>query len=111
MGTLIKAVCSCGYASKVMQQGIGFAYFDTGDYYEPAYCDQCGEVRLRNRRKRPRCGYCRKRMHFYFDDVGANPVPSPDDLVFTNYLEQKELWHCPACKQETLRFEQWGTWD
>lgn len=74
MGQLLKATCSCGYASSVMQQSISFAYFETGTFYERAYCDPCGVVLQRScHNKTPKCALCKSTRHFYFENCVTPP--------------------------------------
>src|SRR5690606_24456806 len=115
MGYIIQAVCICGLKSEEFYQGIGFRYFEDGSRMEPAYCDPCGVVIGRDISKRySKCPQCRKKVRLYKDDVKdveEREVEMNISLITDNYIEEKELWHCPGCKRETLRFEHVGLWD
>jgi predicted Zn-ribbon and HTH transcriptional regulator len=111
MGTIIKAVCTCGLESDTIHQGIGFRYFENGVRIEPAYCDSCGIVVGRDISKSfSKCPQCRRKVKFYTEDVEESDEKVPG-LATDDYLDEKEFWHCPRCKRETLRFKSLGLWD
>jgi|SRR5690554_3875986 len=115
MGYIIQAVCECGLRSKEICQGIGFKFFEDGSRIEPAYCDPCGVVVGRDISKRhAKCPRCRKKVRFYkedVEDVKEGDVETNLGLIIRDYITGKDLWHCPGCKRETLRFEHFGLWD
>lgn len=98
----------------MIYQGIGFQYFENGVRIEPAYCDNCEIVAGKDTSKAYcKCPRCRRKMTFYEDEVqlANNEVDAITEMASRDYLEEKEYWHCPRCKQETLRFESRGLWD
>ena len=113
MGYLLLANCKCGYKSKTLQQGVGFNYSEDGSYYEVAYCDGCKRVQdADSSQVGASCKRCKAPLRFYKEDIEMTET-STNDFGFpnTDYLEQKEYWHCPKCKQETLTFSSAGLWD
>lgn len=112
MGYIIRAICPCGLVSDEMMQGIGFNYFESGYNCEPAYCDTCGIVVGRDASKSySKCPTCRKKVKFYNESLNQPNKEQDPCTPTSNYMEDKELWHCPRCKQETLQFESMGCWD
>ena len=110
MGYLLKAICSCGYESKEIMQGIGFDYARKGIYYEPAWCDNCGIVEARDgREEHPECKTCHAVMHFYQEEDEAPVTYDILGLRETDYDKRK--WHCPRCQQQELSFVKIGLWD
>jgi predicted Zn-ribbon and HTH transcriptional regulator len=93
-------------------QGVNFSYFETGYYCEPAYCDTCGIVVGRDVSKSySKCPTCREKVKFYNESLNQPYKEQEPSTLSSNYLEEKELWHCPRCKQETLKFESMGCWN
>jgi hypothetical protein len=110
MGHVLKARCQCGYQSEELLQGIGFDYAWNRAYFEPAYCNNCGTVEVRDgREKNPLCATCYDVLHFY---QAEDEAPTPDEipgLPQTDY--GKRSWYCPRCHQDTLSFITTGFWD
>ncbi len=112
MGDIIIAVCPCGLTSKQIFRGIGFIYFETGHFCEPAYCDTCGIVEGKEAsRSYSKCPSCRRKMKFYNPQLNEQEEEVSGEPAFSHYLEGETQWHCPKCKQETLKFENIGCWD
>lgn len=112
MGNIIQAVCPCGLESEEILQGIGFGYFTNGIRTESAYCDACGIVIGRDISKSfSKCPASRRKIKFYLEDVEESEVENQPGMATDDYLQQKEHWHCPRCKRETLTFESLGLWD
>ncbi len=112
MGNIVQAICSCGLQSEMIHQGIGFKYYENSIRIEPAYCDRCGIVFGRDISKSfSKCPRCRKKVKFYKEAVEESSVEKGLGLATDDYLQEKECWHCPRCKRETLRFESLGLWD
>ena len=110
MGNLIQPSCTCGYFAVPMMQGLGDSFFESGIYYEPAWCSNCTIVEPRNgNEKEPTCCTCHDKMHFY--KRGYATPNTTSILPDTNYLQQKKYWFYPACKQEKLEFIFVGLWD
>lgn len=66
MGTMVRAVCTCGYEYSFLQGG-GFLDFLEVDK-EPALCSNCHRLVVVNYiSKRPRCPRCRRKIIFYND--------------------------------------------
>jgi predicted Zn-ribbon and HTH transcriptional regulator len=113
MGSIIKAICPCGLESEEIMQGIGFNYLERSIQMEPAFCDACGIVIGRDIQKLySKCPKCRKKMTFYKPETEEEDDEAIGySFASDNYLQQREKWHCPRCKRETLRFEFMGCWD
>ncbi|ALJ00766.1 hypothetical protein [Rufibacter tibetensis] len=111
MGNIIQASCTCGLESEQIFQGIGFQYYETRIRLEPAYCDLCGIVSGKDMGKNfCKCPKCRKKMKFYYEGLEADDNED-SDFPSSEYLESKEHWHCPKCKDENLIFGSMGCWD
>ena len=109
MGNLIQPSCTCGFLAVPMMQGLGDSFFESGIYYEPAWCSNCTMVEPKNgNEKEPTCSTCHDKIHFYKRGYASPNTTSilPD----TNYLRQKKYWFCPACKKEKLEFIFVGLW-
>ena len=109
MGTMLQAVCRCGY-EKGFCQGGGMADFDEVDK-EPAYCPLCRELVVVNHMgKRPLCPGCRHKITFYND-------PSLASGEEVEKIQWGEFWLpargclCPKCGEMTLEFVQRGCYD
>ncbi len=116
MGSMMQAVCTCGYESEMMNLGFGFnsMIFDKNgivglDAYEPFYCEACKNVQEGSGLKKfNRCTNCKKKMVSYLE-----PLIS-DEMQLHSAREEKLLkqrWRCPSCKKNTLRFYECGLWD
>jgi rubredoxin len=113
MGSIIQAVCPCGLKSKEIMQGIGFNYPELKKQIEPAYCDSCSIVIGRDISKLYcKCPTCRIKVVFYKPEINEREVDiSEYSFVSDSYLQERDKWHCPNCKRETLQFEFRGCWD
>jgi ribosomal protein L37AE/L43A len=112
MGSLIRATCTCGFESEQIMQGFGFMYFETEAFYEPAYCDHCGTiVEMDGRDQVPVCEKCNNKMTYYKNEVDAPAVNELTGMPNTEYLSEREFWHCPRCKKQNLKFIHEGMWD
>ncbi|HSN61721.1 MAG TPA: hypothetical protein VLR49_12350 [Ferruginibacter sp.] len=110
MGNLIQPACSCGYIGEQMMQGLGYSFFESGIYYEPAWCPNCAIVEpMDGNERQPTCTSCQGEMHFY--KRGNSSPDATSSFPDTSYLQQKQYWFCPACKQEKLEFIVLGLWD
>jgi predicted Zn-ribbon and HTH transcriptional regulator len=112
MGTIIQAICPCGLESEPIMQGIGFSYPENKTQMEPAYCDTCGIVVGRDLSKLfSKCPKCRKKIRFFLEEMET--VDEEQSFIYPSldYQRDKEHWHCPRCKQETLQFWSMGCWD
>jgi predicted Zn-ribbon and HTH transcriptional regulator len=112
MGDLIKPICSCGYESEQMKQGIGFKYIETGVFYEPAFCDNCGIVEERDASEKSlKCVRCKGRMPYYKTLIKARAKDRYSGFPNTDYINKRLYWHCPKCKEQSLQFLHEGMWD
>ncbi|WP_210466822.1 hypothetical protein [Rufibacter roseolus] len=50
-------------------------------------------------------------MKFYNPQLNEQEEEVSGEPAFSHYLEGETQWHCPKCKQETLKFENIGCWD
>ena len=112
MGYLIRAKCLCGYESDQLMQGFGFMYAETGAFYEPVYCNHCGTVEEKEGSiENPLCDTCHSKAVYYRTETNEAVWDEITSMPNTEYLKVKELWHCPRCKEQTLKFIQEGFWD
>jgi len=117
MGTIIKATCQCGFESKDIFAGGGFANFMT-ELAAPAFCNKCKSLIVSNyRSKNPKYPKCKGKISFYNDktlqegeseeDIFSWSLPNEEGefrLADTSYL-------CPKCKEMKMRFMVVGCWD
>lgn len=120
MGSIIMAICECGYSSQHLFVGGG--RIDHDKLTAPAICTKCKTVIERNYLKPPaKCPKCRRKVKFYNepvlqsslkDDSEENNIfewhmDNPNEDFFlpdTNYL-------CPVCGQTKMKFLNCGCWD
>lgn len=105
MGSILKAVCSCGFIADDIMQGIGFDYSSGKLQLEPAYCDECGILAAREVNSGAQCEQCNRAMKFYSQ---PNEEASVGLIIST---PPEGLQHCPRCKQNNLQFTSIGLWD
>lgn len=107
MGTVIQAICECGYES------------------EPLYVGYSIESSVPN--TAGFCEHCEKVVTVFDDDYRCSDCggvvvayePSPleaDDPDFpindsAEWLLDKPEWYCPVCKNHSLQFVYGGLWD
>ena len=85
--------------------GPGFDSIEKGNYYRPAYCDHCENVKtVGSEIENPRCPTCRRLMGLY-----EGRPESPDALSSIDYTGTAQ--YCPRCKSNSLQFEDIGMWD
>jgi hypothetical protein len=110
IGTIIQAVCECGYESEEVFQGGGFESFTTTDM-EPAYCPKCKELVVENRFvKEPRCSKCHGDIKFY-DHLDVGPGRTGPGFQWGKVVIPSEKCLCPRCGKRTMRFVMAGCWD
>ena len=112
MGSLVIAVCECGYTAESAVGG-GMATFKEICYF-PAYCEQCHELVEADLLARPvNCPVCEGTPVTPYNDekligeIGEEEVESWNmeedlgrELVLTN-----GTYFCPACEEFKLRFK------
>ncbi len=108
---MLQAACSCGYTSGSLMYGIGFAYFETGSYWELAYCDQCSVVKTVDGKKKKVCGKCKNQLQVYKKKGASIDEDSMPHLPACDEFEDGQSYHCPRCKEEKLIFQSCGCWD
>jgi hypothetical protein len=98
MGSVVQAVCSCGYQSAELLDGFGMMF--DGPVYQLFTCDRCREVRAVNvRTKRPRCPGCRRSIRARFRSHEKWVDKEPPALP------------CPRCAAPALVLNLLAIWD
>jgi len=106
MGSIINAVCKCGYQVHDCFVGVGMDYTQSLKNPEPAICFHCSSLQIVNyNSQRPRCSTCKKEIHFYLDDSALSTSPSGEAICCSStYL-------CPKCGKMDMEFNVVGVWD
>lgn len=125
MGSIIKPICSCGAPFKQLFLGGGMMNF-LKVCSVPGVCMNCGTIIETNiLAKSHRCSKCKNKMtllgevisfeeeteHFYTSENHYVFSWGIDSMLDRNYVLENKLYHCPKCKEETLKFEDQGCWD
>ena len=119
MGTIIKAICNCGFKSEDVFAGGGFSNFRT-ICLAPALCLNCKTFVVKNYlNKYSRCPVCRKKVTFYNNPIlQVSTVDLDKESIFSWHTKEKEefllpdtLYLCPKCEQIRLKFVWIGNWD
>ena len=117
MGSIVEALCPCGFSSGSFFLGSGMLGPPTRCAM-PALCRNCRRIGAHDfLGKRPRCSACRGPVEWCA--VEASPDRDPDEAppVFDWTVEGRTFvlsdvdYRCPACDQTTMRFLQAGCWD
>ena len=114
MGSIIKAICQCGFESEDIYAGGGMADFMTR-LSAPAYCKKCHSLVVSNYlSKRSRCPKCRGRVIFYNnkelqisenqEEVFSWAISNEEDV----FRLPKTLYLCPRCGKMKLEFHDIG---
>ena len=121
MGSLLTPHCSnCKFPFKQMMVGGGMM-----DFLEsvkiPFSCYDCGTLSVRNiYSPSNKCSKCRKEMVMFGKEVSDVDSEEYSDSVFEwgmrsfgsgGYVLMYENYHCPKCKEMSLKFEPTGMWD
>jgi hypothetical protein len=121
MGTMVQALCQCGFESGILGFGGGWSNFTT--YCgAPALCQACGALQVANYLdESSRCARCGGPVVYYDDPrLWANADDTPADSSHFSLwnLEGGRVFRlpdthclCPKCGQMTLRFMDIGCWD
>jgi predicted RNA-binding Zn-ribbon protein involved in translation (DUF1610 family) len=124
MGSIIKAVCECGFSSPHIYAGGGFLDFRTSCKV-PAICYKCDDIVVVNYlRASVNCPKCGEEVIFYNDpslrkeSTGAEGETELD-AVFSwrmphtgkSFCLPATQYLCPKCGKMTLKFYQVGNWD
>jgi DNA-directed RNA polymerase subunit M/transcription elongation factor TFIIS len=122
LGSIIRAVCDCGFESQDIFAGGGFVNFMT-DLAAPALCQHCHSLIVANYlENRGNCQKCGNIIVFYNDPslrVSNNKGTNNERYVFYWRLpdEQGEfalvdtLYFCPKCNKMMMKFIDVGCWD
>jgi len=110
MGSIIRAVCECGYDSGDIYQGGGFLNFMKEDI-EPAYCRKCKKLVIANHMlKHPKCPDCKGKIVFY-DNQELWSEDSKLGYCWGNVVIPFDKCFCPQCGKKTMKFQDVGLWD
>lgn len=122
MGSIIKAICECGFESGDIFAGGGFLNFQT-ICSAPAICLNCNRFLIKNYMKKySKCPVCWKKVTFYNDpsvQIQINESYKKSDNVFSWHVNDEKgefrlpntRYLCPKCGKMTLKFEKVGNWD
>ena len=121
MGTIIKAICKCGFESKDILAGGGFSNFQT-TCMAPAICLNCRKFLVKNyKEKDENCPTCGKKVVFYNDPSLQIRIKEPTKarVIFSwrisddgkDFRLPDTLYLCPECGEMTLTFVEGGFWD
>jgi len=114
--------CSCGFESEhPLHLGGGMMNF-MKECDLPFYCDNCNIVITRNVKTKTeikkfnRCPNCKRKVQHYGEITDQLKYNWEDIFDWRidddqHYVLQDELYHCPKCKQNKLKFEDFGYWD
>ncbi len=119
MGTIIKAICKCGFESENIFAGGGFVSFRT-TCIAPAVCVHCAKFLVLNYiEKDPECPECGKKVTFYDDPSVQKQRKDPGGKdIFSWNTNSKGVFRlpdtsylCPKCGKMGLKFTLVGLWD
>jgi len=121
MGSIIKAICKCGFESEDIFAGGGFRNFQT-TCTAPAICLNCQRFLIKNyMKKHGKCPDCGKEVTFYNDpsvQTQMNESEKPRDIFSWHISDERgdfqlpnTRYLCPKCGKMTLIFILIGNWD
>lgn len=121
MGSIIKAVCKCGFESGDIFAGGGFQNFQT-TCMAPAICLNCRKLLIKNYTKEhEKCPDCGREVTFYNDpqvQTQTNESKKTRDIFSWHTNDEREDFQlpdtqylCPKCGKMTLTFILIGNWD
>jgi len=120
MGSMINAICDCGFQSGTIMVGGGMLNFDTV-CYAPAICLRFNIFLVKNYLKKySKCPKCRKKVVFYNNPIVQEKLKRNENRyndIFSWRLEKSEFqlldlnYLCPECGKMSLRFVREGHWD
>ena len=104
MGSILKAKCSCGYASSSLYIGVGMMFTADAPLNLIFYCDDCSLVQTE---------FSDSDKYLCLDCMNEiTPYAKGDEEVEYGYEpENCKKYHCPKCKNESLYFKETGLWD
>ncbi len=118
MGSMIQAICKCGFQSECICAGGGFLNF-VHTCTAPALCIYCNILVEKNYLKKfSKCPRCRKKVVFYDDESLRDSVES-SNVVFSWRIDDEKgefvlpdvNYLCPECGEKAMRFVHAGCWD
>lgn len=118
MGTIVRAVCECGYAREMLCGG-GMANFESVCLF-PVYCRTCGLLEAANLFDAPlRCPKCGTDHVIAYDHHELVGQKGKEEVFSWNVKERigrnprlsDGHYLCPACQRMQLRFQESGYWD
>lgn len=121
MGSILKAICKCGFESEEIFAGGGFQNFRT-TCNAPAICLKCGKLLVGNYlEEHEKCPDCGENITFYDDpklQTQKNSSKKLTNIFYWHLGDEKgdfELpntrYLCPKCGKMTLVFILIGNWD
>lgn len=124
MGSMIQAICECGFESEVFYAGAGMM-----DFKElclaPAICLDCKKFLIENYKNKDEaeCPVCNKNIVFY-NDPRVKEIKNKsmrqggpifewrlDDKIEKKFMLDDGRHLCPECGKLTLLFKETGCWD
>ena len=105
MGTLLKAVCKCGFKEVKISFGAGME--DVGKCFVPALKNGSSIIEMKNIRNKPNhIDYV-----FYTDSVLFDTNEFNEHYNAWEFRLKKENNFCPKCKQYNMKFVFVGVYD
>lgn len=105
MGTILKAICNCGYENDKIY--FGAAMDDEGKCYVPALKNGSSEIEMKNiRLKKNYSDYV-----FYTEKLLFENTNISEKFNAWEYMIHKENNFCPKCKNYDLIFNYIGEFD
>tara|TARA_B100000424_G_C22685802_1_gene375249 strand:+ start:147 stop:473 length:327 start_codon:yes stop_codon:yes gene_type:complete len=108
MGDVIIGICGCGFEVPDIYLGVGMM---GGAADAICYCDDCENVQSVVEYESPKiCDKCKNHLKPYitlledYDEKEIDFAGGDDDSEGTYY-------HCPKCKNKSLKFHYAGIWD
>jgi hypothetical protein len=119
MGSIIRAVCPCGFSTANLYLGGGMSSFLRMCAF-PVRCSACHRFDVVNLYDSPaECGGCHERTLIPYDDPILVSQPGNDEIF--SWETEEELgrtpiltdgtYLCPLCDRPELKFQRWGNWD
>lgn len=106
MGTIIKAVCSCGYKTKALFYGAGMMDFQKVSSV-PALKNGSSEIEMINHKRKENF----LEYSFYTDDFLSGKPNSSHTIDHFDLKLHADNNLCPKCKNYSLKFISCGCFD
>lgn len=110
MGQLVKASCHCGFIKDVSVGGRMMTYKENATF--PFYCHDCGLVDVNIARRDHVCPKCNSPdVTQYGDPRISTPTEHNKVLEWGTYHCGSRGHLCPQCKNKTMTFNWYGSFD